>query len=478
LKDHRIPTWYSAAKLGIFIHWGLYSVPGFAPVQYGDIVETVGKRGYEFHFAHNPYSEWYLNSLRVGGPDYLEYHRKTYGENFAYDDFIPLFNEAIRKWNPMEMAEFFAKSGAKYVVLTTKHHDGFTLWPSRHPNPFKEEYHANRNIVGELTDAVRKQGLRMGLYYSGGLDWTFNEQPIRETTSMIGSAPTSRQYGEYIDAHFRELIDIFRPDVLWNDISYPVMGRLHEIIAYYYNTVPEGVANDRWIQIPKAARYLQRTFLLKKLINKIAQSVTKKSGFEGKAPVGVGDFSTPEYAPKTRLRSYYWEACRGLGRSFGINRLETEEHMLSPKDLIHSFIDIVSKNGNLLLNVGPEADGSIPQLQKVRLEALGGWLAKNGEGIYGTVPWKMAEMTTSEGFPVRFTQKIHPENAESELFVFILGYQANQPITLSNFGRAQIKEIRILGSQDAPKWEWDNQTLRISPIDEIPSIHALGLHIR
>jgi alpha-L-fucosidase len=471
LKQHQAPAWHQDAKLGIFIHWGLYSVPAYAPTKYGDITQTVGDHGYEFHFTHNPYAEWYQNSLRTGGEDYLQYHKEKFGENFPYEKFAEIFDEEVKKWDPKEWAQFFKKIGAKYVVLTTKHHEGFTLWPSKTPNHYRPNYHATRNIVGELTEAVRSVGLRMGTYYSGGLDWTFNPNPIKETTTMLSNAPSSKEYGAYVDAHMKELTDTFKPDVLWNDIAYPVEGKLFEIIAYYYNHVPDGVVNDRYTQIPKIAGKLEKTKLIKKLINYFAQRVVKNHGFEGGPPKRIGDYSTPEYEPNTHLRSYKWEACRGIGRSFGFNQMETADHYLSNQDLIHSFIDIVSKNGNLLLNIGPKADGTIPEIQKERLEALGDFLKKNGEGIYGTRPWIQSEATSDVGIPIRFTQK------ESCLFVFLLGIPRSDKITIAIPNLSPIQSIQKLGDGDSIPFEQSGSNITLVLPSENDAKYAVGYKI-
>jgi len=175
IRTHTVPDWYSDAKLGIFIHWGLYSVPAWAPPS-GEL----GKVDRNKWFYQNPYAEWYLNSLRLKDSPTYKHHIETYGAKFDYYDFATIFNKDTQQWKPSEWAKLFHGTGARYVVLTSKHHDGFRLWPSQVPNPKRpsDSITAKRDLVGELTAAVRAEGLKMGLYYSGGLDWTFEPKPI------------------------------------------------------------------------------------------------------------------------------------------------------------------------------------------------------------------------------------------------------------------------------------------------------------
>jgi len=336
LKQHRVPEWFHDAKLGIFIHWGLFSVPAFAAEKL-----TLGesqKRGVSVHMKNNPYAEWYLNSLMIEGSPTQRYHRENYGDDFSYERFAEIFNEEIKKWAPEDMVDLFIKAGAKYVVLVTKHHDGFLLWQSKYPNPKKENYYASRDIVGELTESVKGKGLRMGLYYSGALDWSWNPHPIIDEKSWLTNGPSGIDYTKYANNHWYELIDKFDPIILWNDIGYPPNTNVYEIFAYFYNKHPDGVINDRWIQY-------------------------HKSDFDH-PPVRHKDFSTPEYRTMKEISELKWESTRGIGYSFGYNKMETEQDYLKPEELIRMFIDIVSKNGNLLLNIGPMADGTIPELQK------------------------------------------------------------------------------------------------------------------
>ena len=226
LKRHPVPKWFEDAKLGIFVHWGLYSVPAWAvtrkgPRQQRDWSQLLAdpKRW----FRENPYAEWYLNTMRIKDSPTWKHHVETYGENYDYLDFIPIFNREAQKWNPDEWAELFKEVGARYVVFTSKHSDGFTLWPSGAHNPHRgtDQQGAQRDIVGYLTKAVRAQGLKMGLYYCGGLDWSFVETPIQVLPDLYGTVPQSDEYTRYADTQWGELIDRYQPSVLWNDISYP-----------------------------------------------------------------------------------------------------------------------------------------------------------------------------------------------------------------------------------------------------------------
>ncbi|MFW9882501.1 MAG: alpha-L-fucosidase [Candidatus Thorarchaeota archaeon] len=388
LKEHKVPEWFNDAKFGIFVHWGLYSVPAFAP--------------------KHTYAEWYLDNLRFktyGGVT-LKYHNETFGEDFNYDDFLPIFNEEIKKWNPDEIATLFKKIGVKYVVLVAKHHDGFLLWPSKYPNPKKDNYFASRDIVGELSGAVKKHGMIMGLYYSGVFDWTFKHVKVKTFAKDLIKRTMTKEYAKYVDSHWRELIDLYEPLILWNDIGMPDKMNLWELFAYFYNKFPEGIVNDRFSQIKRWMRILLRIPPFPWIFNRIAK---KYQNAEKPPPEELlnfhSDFLTPEYKKFPNILEKKWEVTRGIGWSYGYNRFETEEDYISVKDLIHLFVDIVSKNGNLLLNVGPKADGSIPEIQKNRLLEFGKWLEINGDCIFGTRPWIKAEGKTSEELEVRFTTK-------------------------------------------------------------------------
>ena len=222
-------------QVGVFLHWGLYSVPGWAP-RVPDIQELLVKRGPKQMLRENPYAEWYLNSMQIKGSPTQLHHAEVYGDDYPYDKFVKTFNDASATANLDGVAEVCQAAGARYVVLTTKHHDGFALWPSAVPHPKKGRYHAERDLVGDLSESVRARRMRMELYYSGGYDWPYNGAVLSKPADAVLAVPHGRRYVEYVTAHWRELIDRYEPSVLWNDISWPSGGNLAELFAYYYNS--------------------------------------------------------------------------------------------------------------------------------------------------------------------------------------------------------------------------------------------------
>ena len=393
VKTHPMPNWYNDAKFGIFIHWGIYSVPAYAP--YGELTAEKLIKG-ELGFAESPYAEWYQNSLRLKGSPTQQYHAKTYGADFRYEQFASMFDEQIKKWNPDSWAELFSNAGARYVVLVTKHHDGFLMWNSQHPNPHNANWQASRDVAGELTQAVNAKGMKMGFYYSSLLDWSFTQTPINSLAELIASSDISREYLTYIENHWRELIERYDPWILWSDIGYPPGFELPKLFADFYNRKPEGVVNDRWMQLPKFFFNKVGRYILTQIIKRMGQSELK---------VPHSDFITPEYATLDHIAPHKWETCRGIGNSFGYNQFEDANAYQKADDLIRLLADIVSKNGNLLLNVGPRADGSLHPQQVEALEGMGAWLKANGESIYGTRPWMRFSDSSENGVEVRYTSK-------------------------------------------------------------------------
>ncbi len=422
LNQRTVPKWFEDAKLGIFIHWGLFSVPGFAP-RVGHVSDSFTKH-YRLSAVMTPYTEWYDNAIRVPESPSAEHHAAEWGGR-PYSDFKQPFSAGLEDWDPVAWARLFRRAGARYVVLVSKHHDGFCLWPTAVANPHRQGWASERDVVGDLAAAVRAEGLRFGVYYSGGIDWSFNPRPVRTLVEFVSSVPGG-DYPRYAEAQVRELIERYEPEVLWNDISWPTgSGPMLQLMEDYYAAVPDGVVNDRWMHrgfLLKALgwRPVQKLLdaILERRIARQVEAGTYTPGLIPPKPLHC-DFRTPEYTSFPRIVEKKWEATRGMSSSFGYNRSDREEHYEDPVALVQSFIDTVSKNGNLLLNVGPRGeDATIPEMQVKRLEVLGDWLSQNGAAIYDTRPWRVAEAETWNSLPVRFTSK------GAKLYVIVLGVPA------------------------------------------------------
>lgn len=329
VQSREYPQWFSDAKLGIFVHFGLYCVPSWS-----------GKE---------QYAEWFYKGLISGDSARINYQKRVFGEKFKYEDYKNIFKAELFDAN--QWAELFKKSGAKYVLFTSKHHDGYCMWHSKYAKNWNSfETAPKRDFCKEITDAVRKQGLEMGMYYSL-TEWT---NPLyrwtQDTNISIENYATN-----HLVPQFKELIDKFKPTVLFSDGDWDhTYKELHsdELVEYYYKVVGEkAIVNDRF-----------------------------GKGFNH-------GYLTPEYSSGILETIKPWAECRGIGRSFGLNRNEDINSYKTSEEIIKHFVKLVASGGGLTLNVGPSADGQIPLIQQERLLDLGSWLETNGESIYGSRPF-------------------------------------------------------------------------------------------
>jgi alpha-L-fucosidase len=392
LNSRPCPQWWKDAKFGIFVHWGLYSVPAFAP--------------YDAKSVYGCYAEHYGNPGRWKQyPQFPAYHATNH-QNKSYSDFAAEFSAA--HFNPAAWADLFRRAGAKYVVLTSKHHEGFALWPSAQSPYFNSvQMGPKRDICGELTDAVRAAGLHMGFYYSL-LEWRhplYNRENIGKFVNDVNLP------------QLKDLVSRYRPEIVWTDgeWDYPwEVWRGPEFLAWLYNESAVRdvvVANDRW-----------------------------GANFRGKC----GDHYTTEYDDHSYGGSgtaHPWEECRGIGLSFGYNRFETTEHYLTNEQCIESLCEKVSRGGNLLLNIGPDADGLIPVIMQERLLAIGKWLSVNGEAIYGTTAWEKRPGDMKKN-RVYFTKK------GSDVYAIVFG--SSEKVVVS--GAGAVRSVALIGSGRKVEW--------------------------
>ncbi len=366
LATHESPDWFDDAKFGIFIHWGVYSVPAFSRV--GD------------------YAEWYWHSMHQKHSVDYEHQLRLYGAASTYDQFIPRFT--AQRFNPKAWVDLFHEAGARYFVLTSKHHEGFALFDTATTDRNAVAMGPHRDLVAALFTAARRYypgELHPGLYYSL-FEWynpAYTGHPVPqyvtgEPIAYTGYKPIASYIDDHVLPQMREIVDRYHPQVLWCDGEWEKPSEYwHDAaaIAHYYNTARErgeGVAlNDR----------------------------CRVNGGNDENHNTVFDFSTPEYTTFSQTRAKKWEASRGMGFSYGYNAAEQPKNYKTSAELIAFLVDMVSKNGNFLLDIGPKADGTIPAIMQQRLRDMGAWLRVNGEAIYGSHYWWRA----SDDGNLRFT---------------------------------------------------------------------------
>jgi alpha-L-fucosidase len=343
LDKRPTPEWWQDAKFGIFIHWGMYSVPGFT------------KKG--------NYAEWYQHSLENNNHDGMvkEFHEINYG-NRTYYDLAEDFHAEL--FEPDEWARMFENAGARYVVLTSKHHDGYCLWPNEQASltwgfPWSSDVVGpGRDLVGDLFKALNKTKVKPGLYFS-----------LYEWFNPLWQFDKEKYARDHAMPQLYELVEKYRPWVVWADGDWdatPEQWRSPEFLAWLYNESAvrdRVVVNDRW---GSGVRF------------------------------NHGGIYTPEYQPDMDFENHAWEESRGMGHSYGYNRAEDAWDYNSAQSMVLHLIDKVSRGGNFLLDIGPDAHGNIPPIMQDRLLEIGKWLNINGEAIYNTRRWRTASQW-SEG---------------------------------------------------------------------------------
>ena len=411
LAGHPCADWFKDAKFGIFVHWGPYSVPAYAPLD------------------RDRYAEHFLRSLKAGKAGFKE-QLETHHPGKSYYDLaaeMTALDFDADKW-----AKIFKRAGAKYAVLTSKHHDGFCLWPcSTQPYWNSVCLGAHRDIVDEFMRGMRANGLKAGLYYS-----------LLEGHPLYAKETIDRYVADITHPQLKEIVTKYRPDIVWPDGEWDYPAETHrsaEFLAWLLNESPvkdSVVFNDRW-----------------------------GNGRRGT----LGDFYTTEYGHigfdiPAEFYAHPWEECRGIAGSFGYNAYEGPDEYLTSEQCIEMLVRTVALGGNLLLNVGPDKEGRIPPIMLDRLFAMGDWLAVNGEAIYAT----------------RYNPKRYREQGKDGLYfterddaLYVIATKAQaKPFVVRDAGT--VSSVSVVGSAVEVKAERKDADLVITPVGGLAANAAKG----
>jgi alpha-L-fucosidase len=447
--NYRVPSWFAGAKFGLFMHWGLYSVP-----------------------AHH--NEWYEKHMY--GAD-SQWHVEHFGpqDKFGYKDFIPLFTQD--KFDPDAWAELFKKSGAKFVVPTAQHHENFAMWDSA-VTPFNaKQMGPKRDLIGDLAKAVRRQGLKFGVSNHGIENFQFINPPaaLAEKLKSEQADLYDPKWADFYNVADRsdaacekflvnwyarnvELIDKYQPDMLWfdNGVDQRYLDPLKlRVAAYYYNRAKEW---GREVSIStKKAAYAPS--------GKNTETIGSILDFEkigGRSPSGI--------------RTGEWQVDEPIGSTWGYT---TGMRISGPAPIIAKLADTVSKNGTLLLNLSPKSDGTFPEEIEATLLEIGQWLGINGEAIYDTHNWvKFSEGggRGGGGANIRFT--VNGEN----LYAIILGKWPGEKAVIASLASGEkldgkVETVTMLGNKDNLTFTQDASGLSVKLPDAAPCKYAYVLKI-
>jgi Alpha-L-fucosidase len=428
-ENYKFPEWFVDAKFGIFIHWGVYSVPAFG-------------------------NEWYPRGMYQKDSKEYKHHIEKWGDHtkFGYKDFIPFFK--AEKFDAGEWAALFKEAGARYIVPVAEHHDGFSMYDSELNKWNSVKMGPKKDIVGLLKEAVEKEGLVFGLsthraenawFYNGGMKFLSDVQDM--SISLYGWRYEQEKYTDEMArewlTHTYELINKYEPKLIWFDwtVNNPVlMPYFNKFMAYYYNNALDWGENV---------------------------VVNTKQGYP--TNVQVWDM---ERGKSDKMMVFPWQTDTSVGKK-SWSYIDGEENK-TPEQIVHDLIDIVSKNGNLLLNIGPRSDGTITEEQKSVLLSIGKWLKINGEAIYDTRCWKKfgegeAEPTKgsfSDNNATAYTASdIRFTTNGNDFFAIVLNWDDNNTLIKSlnkeAIADAKILNISLLGSNEKIDWQQTNEGLKI-----------------
>ena len=448
LEKYTVPAWYQKDKFGIFIHWGVYSVPAF-------------------------HDEWYARRMYTVGSDVYNHHLRTYGpqKEFGYKDFIPLFKAEL--FDPLSWSSLFKKSGARYVIPVAEHHDGFQMYQSALSEWNAYRMGPRRDILGELAEAVSKEGLVFGLSSHRAENWWFYDEGMK-FDSDVRDPRYRGLYGPAqpfpITTHTRGVDNQFLDD--WLLRSCELVDRYQPQVVYF----------DLWIQNLSFKPYLKKfAAYYYNCAAKWGKDVVinyKDDSF----PAGTAVYDV-ERGQMTRIRDLFWQSDTAVSKnSWGYI---ADHQYKSTEEILCCLIDTVSKNGTFLLNIGPRADGTIPYPEQEILLEIGQWLSIYGEAIYRTHPWKVfgegpalikgGAMTDRD--PMQYTaQDIRFTAGEDVIYAIVLSWPENGSVTIkslgsqSKFNMGTIEKVELLGCLARVCWSRSDEGL-VLRVDGLNALH-------
>jgi len=466
IQNYKIPTWFQDAKFGIFIHWGPYSVPAFGSEWYP-------------RFMYQDSTLWdplHPEKTKPGTHNTYKHHVATYGlpSEFGYKDFIPMFK--AEKFDAQEWMLLFKKSGAKYVVPVAEHHDAFAMYHSKVTPWNAVDMGPKKDIIGLLSKAAKEEGIKFGVSSHFAFNWDYYNHEDRFDTGNPAYAqlygPAHERYApaseEFMDLWWRrtkDIIDNYKPEILWFDfyLDRPEFTPYHpKLAAYYYN---KGIEWNKEVVL-QTKNYKHVSF-----------------------PEGTNVLDI-ERGKLSDIRKDTWQTDTSVGKNSWcyVDNWKSK----TANSIIDDLIDIVSKNGNLLLNVGPKADGTIPDDQKNVLLEIGEWLSINGEAIYNTRPWeKFGEGPTvvenghhSEGKNKEFTSEdIRFTQTENALYAIVLDVPQGKNILIKSLANCSainnrtIKSVECVGDETKVTWELKNDGLQVVNANGFKGKNALVVKI-
>lgn len=448
LQKMPVPAWFDDGKIGIFIHWGPYSVIGYKK----------GGAGYAEHVPKLLYAD---------SEHYYPYMKERWGgtpPEFGYKDIIAEFT--AEKWNPAEWARLFREAGSRYVVLTAEHHDGWANWDSDLTPWNAVDKGPRRDLVGDLGKAVRELGMKYAPSYHRERHTGFfakelyvvNSEPrpdiaeevrrMPEAASLYGPFSYDKAFVDDYVARWKEIQEKYQPDFLWVD-DVPIFTR-------------DGNKAPKKFKPEIQYFYDQFRLMITDFMNegaKRGQAVyCNNKGGNRNWPAGVGCLEKDNL--KLKVIGPKWQSCTTFGTSYGYLAAEEDPNYphrkKSVEQVIHEMVEVVSRNGNFLINIGPKADGTIPAWQVERLRAMGDWLKINGDAIYGTRYWKE---NTQKNEHLSFTTKgktLYAIKCDRPKAVFTLEATAG-------WDKSRVKSIKLMGSDAHVRWTMTSSGLQIIP---------------